>query len=252
MPTDPDDLIATARADPAGTLVVLDVDGTVSPIAASPGDATVSEATRALLERIGERYELWFVSGRDADDAKRLAGVEPAGYVGAHGLEVLDGDGLRALVDSDVGAQLDEIARAVGEEVPEAAPHIERKRWGISFHYRAAPEMGERLRASIESHLVPELRLQPGKMVYEVRPALERDKGSALAWLVERRRPRRVIVAGDDLTDVAMFEALARLDVDGLRIAVVGSEAPEALVERADTTVEGVAELERLLSRLLD
>jgi len=213
----------------------------------------VRDEMRGLLERIGARYRLWFVSGRDADAAKRLAGVEAAGYIGAHGLEALDARGLRPLVDAgDVRSQLDELARAVAAEVPEAAPFVERKRWGVSFHYRSAPALGERLRASIEGRIPPGLRLQPGKMVYEVRTAIERDKGSALAWLVEQERPRRVIVAGDDLTDVAMFEALRRLDIAGASVAVVGDETPEALVEAADETVEGVEEMERLLGRLLD
>src|SRR3990170_2067570 len=50
--------IHDARADPAGTLVALDIDGTVSAIAPSPGEATVGGELRATLRRLSQRYHL--------------------------------------------------------------------------------------------------------------------------------------------------------------------------------------------------
>ena len=252
--------IAASRADPAGTLVALDIDGTVSAIAPSPAPATVADEMRSTLDQISRRYRLWFVSGRAADDARQMVGLPSAGYVGAHGLEVLDQEGLRPLISSaDLRPQLARVAQAVSADVPEVAPHVERKRWGVAFHYRTlalTPQRLRYLRGRIEAQLTPELRLQPGKMVYEVVPALASDKGTALSWLIDTVGPRRVLTAGDDLTDAAMFGALAerrsRTDLDGVSVAVLHeAETPRELVAAADATVDGVAGLRRLLLSLL-
>jgi trehalose-phosphatase len=259
--TDESDLpafIERARAGPAGTLLALDVDGTVSAIAPSPAEAVVAPALRETLRALAERYLLWFLSGRDADDARRIAGVENAGYVGAHGLEVLDRDGLRSLENADdAREELDRIAEGVAAAVPEAASFVERKRWGVAFHYRAiaSDQIEAKLRAAIEPLLTPRLRLQPGKQVLEVRVA-GADKGTALVWLIERLRPPRVLVAGDDFTDLAAVEALAerraRDEIDGIAVAVRGPETPPELLAAAGATVDGVDGLHALLRLLLD
>jgi len=251
-----------ARRDAEGTLIALDVDGTVSDIAPAPDESFVSEELRATLVRVAQRYRLWFLSGRDADLAREIVGVPEAGYIGAHGLEALDGDELRRLAPiEDVAGALDTLASAVARDVPEVAPHVERKHWSVAFHYRALPfadveRIMARLGASIERHLTPELAVHTGKMVFEVGPAVEHDKGTALAWLIETHAPRRVLAAGDDLTDVAMFRALAqrreRGAIDGVAVAVLQpGETPAQVLDAADTAVDGVAGLHRLLLELL-
>ena len=248
-----------AQADPRGTLVALDVDGTVSPIVESPQDATVGAEVRATLDHLSRRLHLWFVSGRNAEDARRMVDVAAAGYVGSHGLEVLDDEGLRPLQPmSEFQDTMARFAQAVAADVPEAAPHVERKRWGVAFHYRAIQppsDIALKLQRSIEAHLTPNLRVQSGKMVFEVVPAVEYDKGTALLYLIDTIRPQRVLTAGDDLTDVAMFGALAerreQSELEGLSIAVLhGPETPAEVVRAVDATVEGVDGLHHLLRAL--
>jgi trehalose-6-phosphatase len=70
-------------------------------------------------------------------------------------------------------------------------------------------------------------------------------------------RARRVLVAGDDITDITMFAALrerrASGTVDGVAVAVLhDDETPSELVQAADTTVDGVTGLHALLRKLLD
>ena len=220
----------------------------------------MDDAVRATLRLLSDRYQLWFISGRDADDVWRMVAIDNAGYIGAHGLEVLDGQGLRPLGSVEgVQPRLEKLVRAVTADVPEAAPYVEHKRWSVAFHYRAllSSQIPDRLRRSVERHLSPALRLRPGKMVLEVLPATEHDKGRALEWLLADVVPARVLVAGDDLTDVAMFEVVAERrasgDIDALSIAVLhGAETPEDVVAAADTTVDGVPALRELLHTLLE
>jgi trehalose-6-phosphatase len=93
-------------------------------------------------------------------------------------------------------------------------------------------------------------------MVFEAMPAVDRDKGTALEWLIDEAGPACLLTAGDDLTDIPMFDALTRRrvrgEIDGLSVAVLHSdETPEAVVAAADTTVDGVEGLHWLLLALL-
>lgn len=258
----PDPFLQRVRTHPGDrTLVALDVDGTISDIAPSPEEAVVTDDLRATLRRLSERFHLWLISGRDADEARRMVGIDSIPCIGAHGLEVLDEQGLRPLASAEASErELERLVEDVAADVPEAVPFVERKRWSVAFHYRRIPQASqvpERIRGSIEAHLPPGLRLGAGKMVVEVVPAVDHDKGTALEWLIGTLAPERVLVAGDDLTDVAMFKALAerraRTGIDGLSVAVLhGSETPEPVVAAADTTVDGVRGLHQLLLGLLD
>jgi trehalose 6-phosphate phosphatase len=61
------------------------------------------------------------------------------------------------------------------------------------------------------------------------------------------------LYAGDDAADVGAFDALDRLRDGGVatvRVAVASSEAPPALLQRADVVVEGPSDLLRLLRAL--
>jgi trehalose 6-phosphate phosphatase len=183
------EFVTHAKADPKRTLVALDVDGTVSAIAPSPGQARVGKDMLATLDRLSRRLHLWFISGRDTDEARRMIGIASAGYVGGHGLEVLDHGGLRPLLPmASLRRELAKVADAVAHDMPEVAPYIERKRWGVTFHYRELEDEGdliERLRASIERRLTGDLHVLESKMAFEVRPAIEGDKGAALQRLID-------------------------------------------------------------------
>jgi trehalose 6-phosphate phosphatase len=59
---------------------------------------------------------------------------------------------------------------------------------------------------------------------------------------------------GDDVVDLPGFDALDILEKEGartLRVAVDSSEAPRALIERADVVVQGPAGAVSLLRELL-
>jgi len=88
-----------------------------------------------------------------------------------------------------------------------------------------------------------------GRMVLEVRPPVEADKGTAVAALVGRAGVRRALYAGDDTTDVDAFAALDGLDL-GVKVAVGSAEAPPALVAVADLVVEGTDGMLELLRKL--
>jgi trehalose 6-phosphate phosphatase len=90
-------------------------------------------------------------------------------------------------------------------------------------------------------------------MVWELRPAVRSDKGDAVRRIVAESGARSVVVAGDDLGDLAAFAAAAELVAEGgdaLRVAVRSAEAPPALGSEADLVVEGPPGLRELLEAL--
>lgn len=146
-------------------------------------------------------------------------------------------------------------ARAAAAIVPVA--WVEDKGATVAVHFRqAADPVAARtaLLAALEPVAAAEgLELVEGKMVLELMPADRPRKGGAVLRLAEETGLRGVLFAGDDVADLEAFEALGRLEADGVlvvRVAVHGPETPSALVDAADAVVEGPAGLVELLRTL--
>jgi trehalose 6-phosphate phosphatase len=77
------------------------------------------------------------------------------------------------------------------------------------------------------------------------------EKGDAVRRVVIDSAARSVIVARDDLGDLAAFTAASRIDADRLRIAVRSAEAPLDLLAAADLIVDGPTGLRQFLKQLL-
>ena len=233
------DLLRGLAAEPAAAALLLDVDGTLAPIVPRPEDAHVPERTRQELRRLNRRYGLVAcVSGRSAADAARVVGVPELTYVGGHGLE-LDPEAVAW------AARLEEFADGI-------AWPAERKPLTVAFHYRTAPDH-EVARAALErvaerAH-AEGLVARWGRMVLELRPPVDADKGTAVRHLLDERGLWRALYAGDDATDVDAFHALDALEL-AIRVAVVSDEAPAELRGAADVLVGGPAELFELLRAL--
>jgi trehalose 6-phosphate phosphatase len=236
MADDPLELLAS---EPARAAVLLDVDGTLAPIAERPEDALVPTETRAELVRLTGRYALVAcVSGRPAAEVETMLGVPGVEIVGEHGLE------LEPLAVAWAG-RMQEFARGV--DWPS-----ERKRLSLSFHFRRADdEAAARAYLTRVADEAAAAGLVPrwGRMVLEVRPPVDAHKGTAVRALVARTGVRRALYAGDDRTDLDAFDGLEGLEL-GLRVAVASPEAPAELLAAADLVVEGTAGVVELLRRL--
>jgi len=235
----PDDPLRLLAAEPERAAVLLDVDGTLAPIAARPQDAYVPEETRGELARLAGRYALVAcVSGRPRSEVERMVGVAGVAVVGEHGLELAP----------EAAAWADRVAEfARGVDWP-----AERKPLSVSFHFRRADDQDAarayltRVADAAEAEgLVPRW----GRMVLEVRPPVAADKGTAVRTLVTRAGVRRALYAGDDRTDLDAFHGLEGLEL-GVRVAVGSAEAPPELLAAADLVIDGTDGVLGLLRRL--
>jgi trehalose 6-phosphate phosphatase len=234
-----DDLLRRLAAEPQRAAILLDVDGTLAPITSRPEDARVPDETRRELARLASRYALVAcVSGRPRADVERLLEVPGVAIVGEHGLELAP----------EAAGWSDRIAAfADGVDWP-----AERKPLSLTFHFRreedeaAARVYLTRVEAAARAEgLVPRW----GRMVLEVRPPVEADKGTAVEALLRRAAVSRALYAGDDTTDLDAFEGLAGLEL-AVRVAVDSAEAPPALLAAADVVVSGTDGVLALLRAL--
>src|SRR5207302_10348178 len=128
----------------------------------------------------------------------------------------------------------------------------EGKELSLAFHYRTAEDPDAArvvLERVAERAAAAGLRPRWGRMVLEVRPPLDVDKGTAVRRLLDEAGLRRALYAGDDTTDLDAFRGLDGLEI-AVRVAVASEEGPAALGAAADLVVGGPAALLELLREL--
>jgi trehalose 6-phosphate phosphatase len=240
------------RADPAAVAVVLDYDGTLSPIVADAAAALPEQGVLELLARLRDRLGLVaVVSGRPIDF---LAPLLPPGLVlaGLYGLELaVDDQRLDHPQSGNWREVVDDVAGRAEVRGP-AGVVVERKGLSLTLHYRTAPdqEAATAAYAAEEAHRSG-LVARPARMSWELHPPIEVDKGTAVLDLADDFAA--VAFAGDDVGDLPGFDALDELAERGvatLRIAVESPEAPPELLDRADVVVDGPGGLVTLLDSL--
>lgn len=192
----------------------LDIDGTLLEIADTPSAVRVDRELLALVQSIHAAADgaVALISGRRIADIDGLFPGLQLPLAGQHGIERRDA---RAGLHVHT-APLAELARLRQQFDDIVAGHpgtlLEDKGATLAVHYRQVPQAQEEvLRALtvIVKRLGKGFRIQPGKMVFEVKPA-GRDKGTAIAEFMaeEPFRGRIPIFLGDDVTDEYGFRVV--------------------------------------------
>nr|MBA3905434.1 trehalose-phosphatase [Pseudonocardiales bacterium] len=197
--------------------------------------------------------------GRDRTVVQALMGIDDLVVAGSHGFDIASPDGT---VVREVEAGVEDLVAEVHDQVGAALAAVpgvvvEAKRASVAVHYRlTAPADRARVRAVVDVVLAlhpGRLRVTPGKMVYELQPAIEWDKGRAVLYLLTTLgldSPDIVpIYLGDDVTDEDAFTALR-----GLGVGVIVGRADDAEVAgratAADFALGSPADVERFLAAL--
>ncbi|MEQ8674167.1 MAG: trehalose-phosphatase [Aggregatilineales bacterium] len=235
--------------------IITDVDGTISPIVSQPDAATVTPRNRDLLIKLQKKLALVaVVSGRAAADVHGRVGIPELVYVGNHGLERWVGDGVDVPDAVQQFRPQMETVRDLLRERTLPGMLVEDKIATLSVHYRNAdnPEVAASLFQPIINAISEKhgLRVHEGRMIFEVRPPLDINKGTAFRALVEDYQLNTALYLGDDVTDVDALNMARHLRETGVCYGVaVGVESadddtPPTVRQASDFLVDGVTGVE--------
>ncbi len=240
--------------------VFLDYDGTLTPIVDRPEDAVISESMREAVRGLARRCPVCVVSGRDRRVVQGLMGVDDLIVAGSHGFDIWSPEGgeVRREEGETFAGLLGEVETRLRRELDAIdGALVEPKKSSVAAHYRLVdeeerPKVGRVVDEILAEH-PGELKVTPGKMVYEVQPNIDWDKGKAVLYLLEAlgldREDVVPLYLGDDITDEHAFEALAG---KGIGIFVGRADDPEVAgrTTSADYVLHTFGEVERFLDTL--
>ena len=205
--------------------ILLDVDGTILDLAATPREVWVPPSLRHDMMRLSERTggAVALVSGRSLNDLDLLFSPLQLPAVGGHGAEFRLQTGGELEFRRTV--PLDSALKRKFASVAEIGPGIviEDKGYSIALHYRLAPALAEVVKGAVaqicaENPLAP-IEVLHGKSVLEIKQT-GFNKGTGVRELM-RHPPfaaRHPIFIGDDVTDESVFDIIS--EFDGLAFSV--------------------------------
>lgn len=247
-------------------LILLDYDGTLTPIVSHPAKAQLSPECRAVLRKLVAvpRFKVGIISGRRLNELRKLVDVSGIYYAGNHGIEInyrhklcRHPDAIRTVpIITKVYRELLEKLKTISGVL------IENKKFGVAVHYRLASSSTEikRVKTIVRTLLTPyitdkTLKLMYGKKVIDIMPNIDWDKGNAVCWLLHEIEAEGgaagavvPIYIGDDKTDEAAFKALMRKNAITILVTARGKTLKSTV---AQYWVRNVAEVKKVLDVLI-
>lgn len=238
---------------------ISDFDGTLSRVVQKRADARLAPGNRELLQTLRTRLPLVaLLSGRAVYDLQERVGIPELVYIGNHGLErFIDHQIVYPPEITAYRPALEAILKTVHLE---EAMELEDKNMTLSIHYRqvADPESIEQLYPPVLQGLAAKysLHFSQGRMVFELRPPIELNKGTALASLVKEYELDGLIFIGDDTTDADAMQVAHNLREAGtcfaITIGVESEEMPDVLRDYTDAFSTGTSDVTALLAWLVE
>ena len=243
--------------------LILDMDGTISHITETPEAAIVTPRNRELLGMLVLTLPLVAaISGRAVRDLQQRIAISGVVCVGNHGLEQwVDG---KRVVDDSVRSYRRSIAAALDELRTKltVGMWIEDKYATASVHYRMTPNPDKakhELAPTMEDIAVTYgLVTHAGHRLYELRPPIQENKGTALRKLVRQYNLDAVMYIGDDLTDIDAIKTAHELRESkqcyGVGVGVISEINEHRLEVQAvsDVVARNVTDVEGLLHWLMN
>jgi trehalose 6-phosphate synthase/phosphatase len=213
-------------------LIVLDKDGTLDPFVPDPTKAIVNPEIVEVLQKLASlpEVDLVIASGRSVSQLKDLVGPLPIRFLGLHGNEEGRGNitALERAPDERLLEPISNLRESLTARYLEQGLSpttidqiIENKGFGIAVHSRRNPQHTEVIFSVFEEELnrsgILELVDQSGRSIFSVQPGDQvselkysnYNKGRAVKEILQSCTYDHVLCAGDDLTDLTMFKAVA-------------------------------------------
>jgi trehalose 6-phosphate phosphatase len=239
-----DDAWAFTVTRASETTFFFDFDGVLSPVTDDPDASQPAPGVPGVLEQLASAVRrVAIVSARPVSFLRsRFASLERVDLYGLYGLEVWhDGEVVTEPAALPWVPAMDDLAERARAELP-ASILVEYKRLSVALHYRTdRQQAGTVERWAHEQAERLGLRIQGGRMVVELKPPVDQDKGMVITEGV--RNSGCAWYFGDDMSDIKAFDALrAREAVDpeffGMAVAVANPETGAEVAGAADLTLD--------------
>ena len=196
----------------------LDYDGTLTPIVDRPDMAIMSKQMREIVTQLSKMHTVAIVSGRMREDVENLVKIDGIFYAGSHGFDI-KGPGFSLVQPKaqEVIPVVSSIIEGLKKELQDIpGVIIEEKKFSTAVHYRLVKDKSHMPRIEKAVNQIVEnedsVRLMSGKMVFEILPNIEWNKGMAIRWIMNALKIQwdeaRVVYIGDDVTDEFAFRAV--------------------------------------------
>lgn len=231
-------------------LIILDYDGTLTPLVSNPKDAKPSKVLKAMLTKLAEKATVAIVSGRSQKDLDAWLGRQPVTLVAEHGLATRSQDRDDwELKNSEAPHYWQEVILPSLEKFAKKTPGatVEQKKSALVWHYRnATPYMANKNLVTLRRALRPfikenKLEMTSGNKILEIRPK-GINKGVIARELVRRHSSDFTLAIGDDTTDEDMFKRLAAKQHTTIKVG----RGVSAAKYRVGTTEQVLSLLEEL------
>lgn len=198
--------------------LLLDIDGTLLDLAATPNDVKVPRGLHKTLSELHARTDgaLALVSGRSLDDIDAIFAPMMLPVVGGHGAEMrLSGESEAVAVHAP---PMDKDLKKRFSAIAQLSPGIllEDKGYSLALHYRLAPHFERTIYDAVSAIRadLPEAPIEvlPGKSVCEIKHS-GFTKASGVTELMKHEpfAGRQPIFIGDDVTDETVFAIMPAL-----------------------------------------
>lgn len=231
MPTDVTEVVSTQEIAPRlparleECAFLLDVDGTLLDLAATPREVYVPLDLRQTLARLRESTNgaVAFVSGRMINELDLIFAPLTLAAIGGHGAE------FRLTADDDIQnnrvaplpTRIKQRFAVIAEEGPGII--VEDKNYSLALHYRLAPDKEDYVRKAAarvcEEIGSVNLELLAGKFVVEIKQT-GFNKGTAVRELMAHKPflGRKPVFIGDDVTDEPVFPVIPEFGGRGFSV----------------------------------
>jgi len=272
-------------------IILLDYDGTLTPIVNDPSKAILDEDVRTILQLLSRHYTTGIVTGRSLTKIQGFVNLPDLLYAGSHGFDIVapllpvfqelnngrnfsekEEKIIRYQIAQEYLPTLQDIKRNL-EEVLSTIPgaEVEDNLFSVSIHYRNCDisHIARIQEIVIEAKESNEgIRLKQGKMVFELQPDVMWNKGRAIEWVLSKINSEQIdfnertqksqpkvftIFIGDDKTDEDAFELFNQTHFEDSDCPGVGIlVSEESRPTHAEYTLRNPSEVAKLLQKFVD
>jgi len=171
--------------------VFLDYDGTLTPIVDTPSKAVLTSSMREVVQLVSEKFSTAIVTGRKIDTIYNFVQLNSLYYAGSHGFDIrgVQNSPMKKVAKDFRPLLLQCYKELLNQLEDYSGSLIEDNEFYISVHYRkVSPGLVPALEKLVDKQIEKcsnKLIKKNGKMVFEIRPQIDWNKGKAVKWLLQ-------------------------------------------------------------------